>query len=101
MLFNSEQLLGKFFIKTINTEQTTKQTKTKLNKNKKLVGRGRRYHRHAAINEMIHRAGADGKRPDGMSLTPWSAGLVWDATCPDNHSIGTSVELRKVVFSLM
>ena len=27
----------------------------------------------------------DGKRPDGMSLIPWSMGraLVWDATCAD------------------
>ena len=28
---------------------------------------------------------ADGKRPDGVSLTPWMEGkfLVWDATCVD------------------
>ena len=28
---------------------------------------------------------SDGKRPDGMSIVPWSSGrlLVWDATCPD------------------
>jgi hypothetical protein len=27
----------------------------------------------------------DGKRPDGLSLTPWSNGkcLIWDFTCPD------------------
>lgn len=27
----------------------------------------------------------DGKRPDGMTLTPWKPGrpLVWDATCID------------------
>ena len=31
----------------------------------------------------LHRS--DGKRPDGVSLVPWSAGkyLVWDATCVD------------------
>ena len=30
----------------------------------------------------------DGKRPDGMTLTPWSVGrpLVWDATCPDTYA---------------
>ena len=29
--------------------------------------------------------GSDGKRPDGMTITPWSRGrlLVWDATCCD------------------
>jgi len=27
----------------------------------------------------------DGKRPDGITVVPWSCGklLVWDATCPD------------------
>ena len=31
----------------------------------------------------------DGKRPDGVSITPWSAGkpLVWDATCPDTFAV--------------
>ena len=30
----------------------------------------------------------DGKRPDGMSLAPWSSGklLVWDATCSDTFA---------------
>ena len=30
----------------------------------------------------------DGKRPDGMSLVPWSKGkpIVWDATCPDSFA---------------
>ena len=28
---------------------------------------------------------ADGKRPDGSTLVPWTRGrcLIWDATCPD------------------
>ena len=32
---------------------------------------------------------ADGKRPDGVSVMPWSAGklLVWDATCSDTFAI--------------
>ena len=31
----------------------------------------------------------DGKRPDGMTLVPWSSGrlLVWDATCPDTYAV--------------
>ena len=63
-----------------------------------------RYFRHAAINDIIHRtlttaaipsrleppglSRSDGKRPDGMSLVPWSLGrpLVWDATCPDTFA---------------
>lgn len=57
--------------------------------------------RHASINDVIRRALVsarvpavlepsglardDGKRPDGMTLVPWSMGrpLVWDATCVD------------------
>lgn len=60
-----------------------------------------RFSRHAALNDIIRRSLAsanvpavleptgilrnDGKRPDGMSLIPWSMGrvLVWDATCVD------------------
>ena len=63
-----------------------------------------RHHRHAALNEVISRAltsaripsrleptgllRTDGKRPDGISLVPWSSGklLVWDATCPDTFA---------------
>ena len=32
---------------------------------------------------------SDGKRPDGVTLAPWSSGclLVWDATCPDTFAI--------------
>ena len=37
---------------------------------------------------------ADGKIPDSMSLTPWSAGgpLVWDATCPDTFTVSYRVQ---------
>ena len=60
-----------------------------------------RLYRHGSINSIIHSAltsakissrlepeglsRSDGKRPDGMSIVPWSSGrlLVWDATCPD------------------
>ncbi|XP_041980282.1 uncharacterized protein LOC121733945 [Aricia agestis] len=60
-----------------------------------------RQSRHASLNDVIRRALAsvnvpatlepngiardDGKRPDGMTLVPWSRGrpLVWDATCVD------------------
>ena len=63
-----------------------------------------RHPRHAAVNDIIHRtlssAGipsrleppglsrSDGKRPDGVTLVPWSLGrpLVWDATCPDTFA---------------
>ena len=63
-----------------------------------------RHHRHAALNDIIHRAlqsarvparleppgllRRDGKRPDGVSLVPWKAGkfLVWDATCVDTFA---------------
>ena len=65
---------------------------------------GGRHHRHAALNTIISRAlttagipsrleptgllRTDGKRPDGMSLAPWSSGklLVWDATCSDTFA---------------
>ena len=65
---------------------------------------GGRHHRHAALNSIISRAlttagipsrleptgllRTDGKRPDGMSLAPWSSGklLVWDATCSDTFA---------------
>ena len=60
-----------------------------------------RLSRHGAVNDIIKRALSsaevpcrleppslmrdDGKRPDGMSMSPWSNGrcLVWDFTCPD------------------
>ena len=53
------------------------------------------------LNDILHRAlssanipsrleptgldRADGKRPDGITMIPWSNGrlLVWDATCVD------------------
>ena len=60
-----------------------------------------RHHRHAAINDIVHRSLTSAKttstprtirplplrwkRPDGISVVPWKSGklLVWDATCPD------------------
>ena len=57
--------------------------------------------RHSAINEILKRACAtanipailepegtfrdDGKKPDGLTLIPWSRGkcLLWDSTCAD------------------
>ena len=38
--------------------------------------------------EKISTGLTDGKRPDGMSLAPWSSGklLVWDATCSDTFA---------------
>jgi len=77
-----------------------------------------RHQRHSQLNQTIHRAlrasgipailepvglaRNDGKRPDGMSLTPWQRGkcLIWDATvvnrlagCYSNlaHAEGSSV----------
>ena len=62
--------------------------------------------RHAALNDVIKRALAragfpailepngldrgDGKRPDGITLFPFSEGraLVWDATCSDTFAAG-------------
>ncbi len=64
-----------------------------------------RHYRHAAINDIVHRAlssaqvpsrlepsglsRSDGKRPDGVTMVPWENGkpLVWDATCPDTLAI--------------
>ena len=63
-----------------------------------------RHHRHAALNDIVHRAltaahitsrlepsgifRSDGKRPDGITVVPWKGGrlLVWDATCPDTFT---------------
>uniref|UniRef100_A0A1X7UK63 Uncharacterized protein n=1 Tax=Amphimedon queenslandica TaxID=400682 RepID=A0A1X7UK63_AMPQE len=60
-----------------------------------------RHLRHSSVNFVIQRAlsavgvpshlepsglyRSDGKRPDGVTMVPWSSGkpLVWDATCPD------------------
>ena len=59
------------------------------------------HYRHAAVNDIMYRILAlahilsrlkpshlnhsDGKRPDGVIMTPWKNCklLVWDATCPD------------------
>ena len=63
-----------------------------------------RHHRHAAVNDITHRAlvaakvpsrlepsglyRTDGKRPDGITVVPWKKGklLIWDATCPDTFA---------------
>ena len=60
---------------------------------------------HSALNDIVKRGlsaahipsrleptgllRSDGKRPDGVTLAPWSSGclLVWDATCPDTFAI--------------
>ena len=60
--------------------------------------------RHSGLNHVVHRAleaiqipstleprglyRTDGRRPDGLSLIPWSQGraLVWDATCHDTFA---------------
>ena len=60
--------------------------------------------RHTALNSIIHKAlvsanipstleprglsRTDGKRPDGLTITPWSRGraLVWDVTCWDSFA---------------
>ena len=63
-----------------------------------------RHFRHAMLNDILHRAlssanvpsrleptgldRTDGKRPDGITMVPWSNGrlLVWDATCVDTFA---------------
>ena len=70
--------------------------------------------RHNAVNDLIKRALAspnipallepkslsrdDGKRPDGLTVLPWTHGrcLVWDFTCPD--TLATS-HLNRAVLS--
>ena len=62
------------------------------------------HHRHAVINDIVHRAliaahipsrsepsgifRSDGKCPDGITVVPWKSGrlLVWDVTCPDTFA---------------
>ena len=63
-----------------------------------------RHHRHAAVNDIVHRAmtaarlpsrleatglfSSDGNCPDRIMLIPWKKGrlLVWDATCTDTFA---------------
>ena len=42
-----------------------------------------------------------GKRPDGMTITPWQAGqtLVWDITCPDTYVVLATREVGAVATS--
>ena len=65
---------------------------------------GSALYRHGEINDIIHRSLVSvkipsrleltallrsvGKRPDGMSIIPWTSGclLVWDATCSDTFA---------------
>ena len=76
-----------------------------------------RHSRHSQVNDLIKRAlgsaqvpsireppglsRQDGKRPDGLTLLPWSNGrsLVWDFTCSDtlapSHLASTSQEAGK------
>ena len=73
-----------------------------------------RHSRHGVINEIIYcsfppyleQAGllrSDKKRPDGMSIFPWSSGrlLVWDTTCMDTFAMSNRstaiIELGTVV----
>ena len=77
--------------------------------------------RHAAVNETVHRALVsggipavlepvgvcrnDGKRPDGMSLIPWSRGLplLWDFICSDTlapSTLSTSASFFLLFFFL-
>ena len=60
-----------------------------------------RLYRHSSVNDILHRAftaagipsrleplglvGAEGRRPDGVTLFPWKVGkcVCWDFTCPD------------------
>ena len=67
-----------------------------------------RFHRHATLNDIIHKAltsanvparlepsglcRSDGKRPDGVTIVPWKCDrpLVWDATCPDTFAASYS-----------
>ena len=69
-----------------------------------LATHGLSHHRHAALNDILHRAltsarvpsrlepsglyCSDGKCPDGITVAPWKNGklLVWDATCPDTFA---------------
>ena len=76
-----------------------------------------RHSRHSQVNDLIKRALAsaqipsireppglsrdDGKRPDGLTLIPWSEGrsVIWDYTCSDtlapSHITSTSVQPGK------
>lgn len=79
-----------------------------------------RLSRHSAVNDLIKRAlmsaeipsrlepksltRNDDKRPDGLTLTPWSSGrcLAWDFTCPDTMApshLNTAVSRQGAVAS--
>uniref|UniRef100_A0A1X7U4B2 Reverse transcriptase domain-containing protein n=1 Tax=Amphimedon queenslandica TaxID=400682 RepID=A0A1X7U4B2_AMPQE len=64
-----------------------------------------RLHRHSSINDILRHAftaagirsrlepsgliGAEGRRPDGVTLVPWEVGkyMCWDFTCPDTLAL--------------
>ena len=76
---------------------------------------GGKHHRHAAINDVLHRAlssagipstlepsnlqRSDGKRPDGLTMIPWAGGrpLVWDSTVVDSLPSHTGQWLLQVL----
>ncbi|PSN38282.1 hypothetical protein C0J52_19664 [Blattella germanica] len=76
-----------------------------------------RFSRHFQLNDVIQRAlvsagfpsirepvgisRTDGKRPDGLTLLPWSRGksLLWDATCADTMALSHLSQTSKVAGS--
>ncbi|KAJ4447362.1 hypothetical protein ANN_09368 [Periplaneta americana] len=76
-----------------------------------------RFSRHVMINDIIKRALisagfptilkpnginlSDGKRPDGLTLTPWSTGksLLWDATCYNTFASSYTPKTSKLAGS--
>jgi len=72
-----------------------------------------RIFRHSALNDIIKRAfvsaeipaaleppglsRSDGKRPDGVTLVPWSQGkcLIWDATCVDTFALSYLNQIKE------
>lgn len=73
-----------------------------------------RYPRHTTINTIVKASLAraqipstlepvglcrlDGKRPDGVTITPWESGksLIWDVTCPDTFAASHEAAATRV-----